>query len=168
MRNFPRLLFVLKRSYICYYMVCVSVPLKNVGVYKAFNSTELTLSFHRVYLCFPFDPRRTASKYNSIFYIIIAVFIRHKRFQFYYFQKDISYQFQAKYTKFVKGFTPWSPTELIQGLTVCLGPQLHLFPNSFSTHLFFLANAMVSLYFNASQYSGAIKDSKKFASPISS
>ena len=58
MRKFQCLLFVLKRSYICYYMICMTVPLIKSSVIfmistKPFVIEECTLIFLVIFIYFP-------------------------------------------------------------------------------------------------------------------
>ena len=41
-----------------------------MGVYKPCNSTDLMLSFFKVYLCFPLNLRRTKNKHNCVYFIL--------------------------------------------------------------------------------------------------
>ena len=46
------------------------VCLLTMGVYKPCNSTDLMLSFFKVYLCFPLNLRRTKNKHNCVYFIL--------------------------------------------------------------------------------------------------
>ena len=80
-----------------------------VGVYKVFNSNDLT--FYSIYLCFNLDLGR-GNKHNCA-YFKLAVF-------------EIS-----------NGFAPWSPNETTEGLTVPPDTQLCFTSQSMQNTEFF-------------------------------
>ena len=92
---------------------------KEAWVFNAFGSINSTLLYHSVYLCFIIDLRRDNNKHNVHILNYICSFslgITDTQFQFCYFQKAISYNFELTAVYFSRALHPGPSLNPMRGL----------------------------------------------------
>ena len=109
-----------------------------MGVYKIFNSTDLTLLFYSVYFYFPLDLRRTENKHNCTYFILYGSFLLDTH--------SFSFIFKKLYTSFKLNIVNFSsalhsgPPKPTEELIVHLNLQLCFMEDA--EFFSFLANAL--------------------------